>query len=114
MKDFSHLEAPEKLFIAQHRLRLLSNALVEVLKLNEQKKAFTTSRLIISGHEDEAVQLLFGTIFDYEIAQTCRLWDEFDPNGFGIPTMVELLDGADVRKLLSNPGTEASDRIVNL
>jgi hypothetical protein len=111
MGDFSHLELAEKLFVAQNRLGMLSNVLVEVLKLNEQKKAFMLSRLYKSGQSHPAVELLFDTIVHYEITQICRLWDDFDPTGFSIPTMASLLQGADVRQVLSTPDT---DVIVNL
>ncbi len=106
MEDFSHLEPVEKVFIARHRLGMLSNVLVEVLKLNEQKKAFVVSRLYKSGREHEAVELLLETMVHYEIAQVCRLWDDFDPTGFSIPTMASLLQGADVRRLLSTSDTD--------
>jgi hypothetical protein len=111
MDEFSHLEPVEKLFIARHRLGMLSNVLVDVLKLNEQKKAFWNSRLRKSGQGHEAVDLLLDTIVHYEIAQVCRLWDDFDPTGFSIPTMASLLQGADVRQVLSTLDT---DVIVNL
>jgi AbiU2 len=111
MEDFSHLEPLEKLFIARNRLGMLSNVLVEVLKLNEQKKAFVTSRLYKSAQGHEANELLLETMVHYEIAQVCRLWDDFDQTGFGLPTMASLLRGADVRNLLSTADT---DVIVNL
>jgi hypothetical protein len=38
MEDFSHLEPLEKLLLARNRLGMLSNVLVEVIKLNEQKR----------------------------------------------------------------------------
>jgi hypothetical protein len=111
MEDFSHLEPLEKLFVARNRLGMLSNVLVEVIKLNEQKKAFVTSRLYKSAQRYEAGELLLETMVHYEIAQICRLWDDFDPTGFSLPTMANLLRGAKVRNLL---GTVDSDVIVNL
>jgi AbiU2 len=111
MEDFSHLEPLEKLFVARNRLGMLSNVLVEVIKLNEQKKAFVTSRLYKSVQRHEAGELLLETMVHYEIAQICRLWDDFDPSGFSLPTMASLLRGTEVRNLL---GTADTDIIVNL
>jgi hypothetical protein len=111
MEDFFHLEPVERLFLARNRLGMLSNVLVEVLKLNEQKKAFVTSRLYQSAQGHEAGELLLETMVHYEIAQICRLWDDFDPAGFSLPTMASLLRGAELRNLLSTADT---DVIVNL
>jgi hypothetical protein len=111
MEDFSHLEPLEKLFVARNRLGMLSDVLVEVIKLNEQKKAFVTSRLYKSVQGHEAGELLLETMMHYEIAQICRLWDDFDASGFSLPTVASLLRGTEVRKLLSNADT---DTIVNL
>jgi hypothetical protein len=111
MEDFSHLEPLERLFLARNRLGMLSNVLVEVIKLNEQKKAFVTSRLYKSVQGHEAGELLLETMVHYEIAQICRLWDDFDPTGFSLPTMASFLRGAEVRNLLSTADT---DVIVNL
>jgi hypothetical protein len=111
MEDFSHLEPLEKLFVARNRLGMLSNILVEVIKLNEQKKAFVTSRLYKSVQGHEAGELLLETMVHYEIAQICRLWDDFDASGFSLPTMASLLRGTEVRNLLNNADT---DTIVNL
>jgi hypothetical protein len=97
MEDFSHLEPLEKLFVARNRLGMLSNVLVEVIKLNEQKKAFVTSRLYKSVQRHEAGELLLETMVHYEIAQICRLWDDFDAGGFSLPTMASLLRGTEVR-----------------
>lgn len=109
MEDFLHLEPLEKLFVARNRLGMLSNVLIEVIKLNEQKKAFAASRLYMQGHE--AGELLLETMVHYEIAQICRLWDDFDASGFSLPTIASLLRGPEVRRLLSNAST---DSIVNL
>jgi hypothetical protein len=49
MEDFTHLQPVEKLFIARNRIGMLSNVLVEVIELNEQKKAFGSSRLYRAG-----------------------------------------------------------------
>jgi hypothetical protein len=111
MEDFSHLEPLEKLFVARNRLGMLSDVLVEVIKLNEQKKAFVTSRLYKSVQGHEAGELLLETMVHYEIAQICRLWDDFDASGFSLPTVASLLRGTEVRNLLSNADT---DTIVNL
>lgn len=40
MEGFSHLKTVERLFIARHRFKMLSSVLLEILELNEQKKAF--------------------------------------------------------------------------
>ncbi len=111
MEDFFHLEPVERLFLARNRLGMLSNVLVEVLKLNEQKKAFVTSRLYQSAQGHEAGELLLETMVHYEIAQICRLWDDFDSAGFSLPSMASLLRGIEVRNLLSTADT---DVIVNL
>jgi HEPN superfamily AbiU2-like protein len=114
MADFSHLQPAEKLFIARHRLKMLSNVLIEVLQLNEQKKAFVKSRLYEVGKDHAAVELLFDTIVHYEIVQICRLWDEFDLDAFSIPTVTNLLEGSDVRGLLTVEAAAQSDAVVNL
>jgi hypothetical protein len=108
MTDFSYLEPTEKLFIVRHRFRMLSDVLIEVLQLNEQKKAFRASPLCKSACGNEAVRLLLETITKYEIAQTCRLWDDVDPSGFSIPTIINLLESADVRQLLHSKETPDS------
>jgi hypothetical protein len=110
--DFSHLEPIEKLLIAKHRFRMLSNVLLDVLELNEQKKAFKASSLYKLRRRNEAIGLLYETIANYEIAQICRLWDDFDPNGFSIPTMLSLLDSEEVRRLLDMKETEQSHAVV--
>ena len=107
LSDFSHLEPAEKLLIAKYRFRMLSTVLIEVLELTEQTKAFKASRLYELRRSNEAIALLYETIANYEIAQICRLWDDFDPSGFSIPTMIALLEGKEVRNLLSirEPGS---------
>ena len=99
-KEFSHLEAVERLFIARHRFKMLSDVLFEILDLNEQKKAFTSSRFFKTAHREDSCQLLLETIMNYEVAQLCRIWDGVDPAGFSIPTIVSLLHDGDVRNEL--------------
>jgi AbiU2 len=103
LRNFSHLEPTERLLVARHRIGMLSKVLVEVLKLDEQAKAFISSRLRIAEQDDDAVEVLFQTIIHYEIAQICRLWDDIDPLGFSIPTIVDLIKGVGVREILSSP-----------
>jgi hypothetical protein len=111
--DFSHLETEEKVFIARNRVLMLSNALVDVIKLNEQKHAFHKSQLYRDRHELEAVKLLFETLENYEVAQICRLWDQLDPAGFSLPTIANLLEGPDVRQQLSGRGVITSLRPID-
>jgi hypothetical protein len=99
-KDFSHLEAVERLFVARHRFKMLSSVLFEILELNEQKKAFVTSHFFKTAHRQDGCQLLLETMVNYEVAQICRIWDGVDPTGFSIPTIADLLHGDDVRKEL--------------
>lgn len=99
-KDFLHLEAVERLFVARHRFKMLSSVLLEVLELNEQKKAFVNSHLFKTAHRRDSCQLLLETMVNYEVAQICRIWDGVDPTSFSIPTIVDLLHGHDVRKEL--------------
>lgn len=105
-RDFNHLTAEERFFVAQNRLASTSGLVVEVIRLNEQKQAFWASEAIRSMFEEtfsEAVgpsDTLIFTIMNYEIVQVCRLWDKFDANGFGLPTIASLLDSEDVLPLI--------------
>src|SRR6202040_2958681 len=99
-KEFSHLEAVERLFVARHRFKMLSSVLLEILELNEQKKAFVNSHLFKAAHRQDSCQLLLETMVNYEVAQICRIWDGVDLTGFSIPTIANLLHGDDVRKEL--------------
>ena len=73
-KEFSHLEAAERLFVARHRFKMLSSVLFEVLELNEQKKAFENSHFFETAHRQDSCQLLRETIVNYEVAQICRIF----------------------------------------
>ena len=99
-KDFSHLEAVERLFVARHRFKMLSSVLFEILELNEQKKAFVNSHFFKTAYRQDSCQLLLDTMINYEVAQICRIWDGVDYTGFSIPTIADLLQGDDVRREL--------------
>ena len=99
-----HLKPADKLF--SHRLEMLSNVLIEVIMVNEQRKAFVTSPLFKRREQNDAVETLLDTIVHYEISQLCKLWDEFDSDGFSLPTIASLLKGADIRQLLNSPNTD--------
>jgi hypothetical protein len=40
------------------------------------------------------------TLLHFQIVQVCRLWDDFDANGFSLPTLASLLDDRDVLLLV--------------
>ena len=107
-KEFSHLEAVEKLFVARHRFKMLSSVLFDVLELNEQKKAFVNSHFFETVHRQDSCQLLLETMVNYEVAQICRIWDGVDPTCFSIPTIADLLHGDDVRKALAPDESEST------
>jgi hypothetical protein len=105
-KDFSHLTAPERFFVAQSRLASTSGLVAEVIRLNEQKQALWASEAIRAmigetySHAIGPSDTLIFTVMNYEIVQLCRLWDKFDANGFGLPTIAALLDADDVLPLI--------------
>jgi hypothetical protein len=84
MSEFSHLEPAERLYMARHRLGMLSDTMIAVLELHEQMKAFASSRFYRSGRHDAAVDLLFDTIANYEVVHICRLWDRCDADRFSL------------------------------
>jgi hypothetical protein len=105
-RDFNHLTAEERFFVAQNRLASTSGLVAEVIRLNEQKQALWASEAIRTMIEDTYSQsigpsdTLIFTLINYEIVQVCRLWDRFDANGFGLPTIASLLDSDDVLPLI--------------
>ncbi|UVF19469.1 hypothetical protein HPT29_024115 [Microvirga terrae] len=105
-RDFNHLTAEERFFVAQNRLASTSGLMVEVIRLNEQKQALWASEAIrnmIGETHNEPVgppDTLILTVINYEIVQVCRLWDKFDAHGFGLPTIAALLNADDVLPLI--------------
>lgn len=101
VENFSHLTAEERLFVGAQRIHRTGALVTEVVRLNEQTRAFFRSDFYgMAQMEAQGADTLLQTILHYEVVQLCRLWDKFDAYGFGLPTMALLLKDSEVFPLI--------------
>ncbi|WP_201838005.1 hypothetical protein [Microvirga zambiensis] len=99
---FVDLAPDERIQIVHMRLEHTKDLLLEVIRLNEQRRAIVPIfDQYWAATPDNTIVTFVVTIVQFEISHVCRLWDGAELSGYGLPSIAALLDSHDVLRLVA-------------
>ena len=105
-QEVAKLSIAERILKAKETTEALTYKVLDVIELHEANKIIVYSDRLASqipkSHAANAFTTFQNTMFNYEVIKCIALWDRADDNVISIPTVIELIDDAEVLDSLIN------------